>query len=414
MRRLLFALLLLAFCGCSEGSSDDTIAVTSVTVSQSSANLFVGKTLTLTAQVLPDDATDKTVTWTSSNISVASVANGVVTAVATGSANITATAGGKSAVCAVTVSSEPIEVTAISLSIPTASQVATANYSGRKIQIQVTYTPSNANTGTEITWSGSNDFISIDASGLVTITNSGNQFGSSTIVAKTVNGKGAMANIQFSKLVMCDYASGSVLGAGQAFDIKSGSTRLAVKSQHNEDYATVPDADITWASDKSAVATVTAGTVNFVSDGVANITAKVGSYSCALALNVATISLLGEWKLTSWSSGSEFQNDVYLELKSDNTFILYQNLQASGYTKYTGTYQMNSSTNVISGTYSDGKAWATTYKVAFPTVTTLTMTASNNAADVSTYTKTTIPDNVKSLVATSAVRVSVKTERRFL
>ena len=52
----------------------------------------------------PDNATNKTVIWSSSNASVASVdANGTVTAVAEGSATITAKAGDKSATCTVTV-----------------------------------------------------------------------------------------------------------------------------------------------------------------------------------------------------------------------------------------------------------------------------------------------------------------------
>lgn len=50
-----------------------------------------GETLTLTATVLPDDATDQTVAWTTNDASVATVADGVVTAVAAGTATITAT-----------------------------------------------------------------------------------------------------------------------------------------------------------------------------------------------------------------------------------------------------------------------------------------------------------------------------------
>ncbi len=80
-----------------------TVAVTSVAVSPTSLNLEVGQTGTLTATVKPDNATNKTVTWTTSNDKVATVANGVVTAVGKGTATITAAAGGKTATCTVTV-----------------------------------------------------------------------------------------------------------------------------------------------------------------------------------------------------------------------------------------------------------------------------------------------------------------------
>ena len=70
-----------------------TVNVTGITLSQTEAAVTIGgETLTLTATVAPDDATDKTVTWTSSDPTVATVANGVVTAVAAGTATITATA----------------------------------------------------------------------------------------------------------------------------------------------------------------------------------------------------------------------------------------------------------------------------------------------------------------------------------
>ena len=87
-----------------------TIKVTSVTVSLKTLDLEVGQTGTLTATVKPDNATNKTVTWTTSNEKVATVANnGVVTAVGKGTATITAAAGGKTAACKVTVK-EPAHV----------------------------------------------------------------------------------------------------------------------------------------------------------------------------------------------------------------------------------------------------------------------------------------------------------------
>lgn len=83
---------------------DPFIAVSSVQVTPETAEIEVGETLTLTATVLPEDATDKTITWSSDNTSVATVDEaGLVTGIAVGTATITATAGEKAAVCPVTV-----------------------------------------------------------------------------------------------------------------------------------------------------------------------------------------------------------------------------------------------------------------------------------------------------------------------
>ena len=80
-----------------------TISVESITLNKTQLSLVKGATETLAATVLPTTATDKAVTWESSDTAVATVENGVVTAVAAGNATITATAGGKTAICAVTV-----------------------------------------------------------------------------------------------------------------------------------------------------------------------------------------------------------------------------------------------------------------------------------------------------------------------
>ena len=85
-------------------TSVPVVAVTSVTVSSKTLNLEVSQTGTLTATVTPDNATDKTVTWTSSNDKVATVVDGTVAAVGEGTATITATAAnGKKDTCKVTV-----------------------------------------------------------------------------------------------------------------------------------------------------------------------------------------------------------------------------------------------------------------------------------------------------------------------
>lgn len=83
-----------------------TVSVTSVTLDKTSLTLDVGGSDTLTATVKPDNATNKAVTWSTSNKNVATVNNGVVTAVGAGTATITAAASdgsGKTATCTVTV-----------------------------------------------------------------------------------------------------------------------------------------------------------------------------------------------------------------------------------------------------------------------------------------------------------------------
>ena len=92
----------------------DALKVTGVTLSQTEAALVVGETLALTPTVAPADAKDKSVTWTTSDGSVATVANGVVTAQGAGTATITVTTtdGAKTATCTVSVTAAaPIAAT---------------------------------------------------------------------------------------------------------------------------------------------------------------------------------------------------------------------------------------------------------------------------------------------------------------
>ncbi len=80
------------------------IEAESVRLNRTEASLNTGETLTLTAAVLPSDASDRTVAWESSNAKVASVAGGTVTGISPGTAVITArTVNGKTAECTVTV-----------------------------------------------------------------------------------------------------------------------------------------------------------------------------------------------------------------------------------------------------------------------------------------------------------------------
>lgn len=98
--------VIIAGAGGKTGSCTVTVSaidVESVSLSESSLTLEEGETTALTAEVFPENATDKTVTWSSSNETVVIVNNGTVTAITAGDAIITAKAGEKTAECSVTV-----------------------------------------------------------------------------------------------------------------------------------------------------------------------------------------------------------------------------------------------------------------------------------------------------------------------
>ena len=87
-----------------------TVSVTGVSLNKTSLSLVAGNSETLTATIAPTNATNKNVTWSSSNTSIATVSNGKVTAVKAGSVTITVTTadGNKTASCSVTVTAVAI------------------------------------------------------------------------------------------------------------------------------------------------------------------------------------------------------------------------------------------------------------------------------------------------------------------
>lgn len=87
------------------GNPPAVIAVESVSLDKPELNLLEGDDATLIATVSPDNATDKTVTWSTSDASIATVNNGKVKAIKEGKATITASAGEHAASCSITISS---------------------------------------------------------------------------------------------------------------------------------------------------------------------------------------------------------------------------------------------------------------------------------------------------------------------
>ena len=167
------------------------IAVTKVTLSETTATMTIGGELELTATIEPKNATDQRLTWSSSDTGVATVdSNGKVTAKGAGTATITATAAsGITAACEITVSDEVIEVTAVTLDRTEATVKV-----GKSLQLTATIEPSGA-TDQKLEWTSSDSDIAIVTDGRVT----GVAPGEVTITVKTTNGKTATCTITVKK-----------------------------------------------------------------------------------------------------------------------------------------------------------------------------------------------------------------------
>lgn len=161
---------------CTVNVENVNIPVSSVELDRSSLSLTKGDVYTLNATVKPDDATDKTVSWKSSNTAVATVdSNGKVKAIAGGSATITATAGGVSAKCSVTVT---VPVTSVSLNKTSLNLMV-----GDTETLSATIYPSDA-TNKNVTWKSSNTSVATVQSGKVSAVG----VGTAQITVTTNNG----------------------------------------------------------------------------------------------------------------------------------------------------------------------------------------------------------------------------------
>ncbi|WP_161595770.1 Ig-like domain-containing protein [Flavobacterium pectinovorum] len=162
--------------------NSSNVAVTSVSLTPTTATLSVGGTQQLTPTVLPSNATNKTVSYSSNNTGVATVnGSGLITAIASGSATITVTTqdGAKTATSAITVNSTNVAVTSVSLALTTAS----LNVGGTQ-QLTPTVLPSNA-TNKAVSYASNNTGVAtVNASGLVTAVSNG----TATITVTTADG----------------------------------------------------------------------------------------------------------------------------------------------------------------------------------------------------------------------------------
>lgn len=124
--------------------------------------------------------------------------------------------------------------------------------------------------------------------------------------------------------------------------------------------------------------------------------------------------VIGEWHLVEsplLNEDTESILDIYVEFKSDNTFVLYQkDINAPiYYNVYDGTYLIDGA--VITGKYSDGKNWGASngYKASIDDQGRLTLINVDNGSDISVYAPEVVPEEIKA----SAVVMTTRGEEMF-
>ena len=265
---------------CKVTVSETSVAVTGVTLNKTALTLNIGASETLTATVAPADATNKKVTWKSSDAAVATVdAAGKVTAVKAGEATITVTTedGGKTATCKVTVSDREIKVTEITLA-------ALAIYVGESKAITATVKPDDA-TNKALTWTSSDETVAtVDATGKVT----GKKIGTATITATAQDGSGVSGSCTVTVLspVKKVTVTPATLTLGQN---KSYTLKATV-----EVFGSGTDTGVTWTSSDTTIATVDATGKVTATDKTGTVTITATSKADPAKKGTCTVKVSGD------------------------------------------------------------------------------------------------------------------------
>ena len=270
------------------GGTTTEVPITGLTLTPATANVVKGKTVTLTAAFVPADATEQaTITWNSSDNTVATVANGVVTGVKAGTANITASVtaqgGTFTKTCAVTVTEEK-PITGITVN-PTTAKVL----KDKTATITALITPADANEEATVTWTSSDTTVATvaadttaagtAATGItgLTATVTGVKKGTATITAKVVAKGGtftATCAVTVSDEIIA-VTGITVTPATATVDMNKTVTLTAAFTPEEQ----TENPEIVWSSSNDAIATVSGSgltaTVTGIRAGKATITATV-------------------------------------------------------------------------------------------------------------------------------------------
>ena len=236
---------------------------TGIALNKTSLSLRETETAQLTATVTPEDAEDRSVTWSSSDNSIATVnAEGVVTAIKEGTATITATTNDGSnlkATCTVKVSIMPVASITLNITEKTLEE-------GETVNLTASVLPANA-SNKSLAWTSSDENIAtVDANGLVTAVKEG----TATITAKANDGSNVSAQCTINVSDSFIFVSKISLEKMQVTLNISETATLNVTIEP----ANATNKEIAWKSSNPSIATVENGVVTAISAGTIYVSAS--------------------------------------------------------------------------------------------------------------------------------------------
>ena len=255
---ILISLGILVFLLLDQKEGKKTIDVESISINESNVTMIVGNTYQLLATVMPNSATDTTITWYSENESIVEVKNGVLTAKKVGETNVVAkSSNGKEARTFVKVNAKEVKISKMTISKTDVKMIE-----GNSLTLSLKINPSN--TTEKITWTSSDPAVATVKGGVVTALKEG----TTLITAKSTYGKIAICDVEVkrkqiepTKITLSETAKTLTVG---------GSITLAVAYEPTNTEART----ITWTSSNAGVASVSNGVVKALKEGTAVITAK--------------------------------------------------------------------------------------------------------------------------------------------
>ncbi|MBR6590419.1 MAG: Ig-like domain-containing protein [Bacteroidaceae bacterium] len=332
------------------------VLVSSVTLDKQNAEVVRGESVTLTATVAPEDADNKTLVWTSSDETVATVIDGVVKTLKAGEAVITvATTDGSNLSASCTVVAKPLLVSSVTLDKQSVEVVR-----GESVSLTATVAPEDADNKT-LVWSSSDETVATVVDGVVKTLKAGE----AVITATTTDGSNLSATC--SVTVKPIVVSSVALDKQTAEVLRGGTVTLtATVSPTDADNTT-----LVWASSDETVATVKDGVVTALKAGEAVITATTTdgsnlSATCTVTVKPIVVSFIALDKQTAEVLRGETVelNVTFFPEDADNTAVVWTSSDETVATVTDGVVTaLKSGRTVITVTTTDGTNLSSTCMV---------------------------------------------------